>query len=72
MSPVWLAARVAAIVADPKWCGGVHRDYLRELLGCDHRDLRQAVSITYRRRLVDFCCSYVVQPPRPVTQERAA
>ena len=72
MNPVYLSGRVPRVIADSRWGGGVHRDHLRELLRCDHRELAQAVAIAYRRHTVDVCLNYVVVPVPAAPRERAA
>jgi hypothetical protein len=73
MTPLGLSFRVAEITAEPRWCGGLHRGHLRELLGCAYGELDRAIAIAYRRRAVDLCLlSWVVAPPLPAGRERAA
>lgn len=72
MNPVWLASRLAAIVRDPRWGGGIHRDHARELLRCDHRELSAAVAIAYRRGDIDACWGWIVAPPASREAKQAA
>ena len=72
MHPVVAANRLAIIVKHPAWGGGLHRDHLGELLGCDRRTLDQAIAIAYRRHAVDICWGWIVAPASPAASERAA
>jgi len=72
VSPAYLASKVAAVVADPRWGGGLRRDHLRELLGCEYRELNTAIAIAYKRGTIDFCWGWVVAPPAAAIQAGAA
>jgi hypothetical protein len=72
MNPVYLSSQIATVVRDARWAGGVRREHLQELLGCDHRELNQAIAIAYRRRTIDICWGWIVALPTAGTAERAA
>jgi hypothetical protein len=67
-----LANRVSVIVRDSRWGGGVHRDHLLALVGCDQMTLNAAIAIACKRRLVDVAWGWVVVPARSARQGVAA
>jgi hypothetical protein len=72
VSPAYLAKRVAVIACNSKWGGGIRREHLRDLLGCDSRDLNAAIAIAVRWRAVDVAWDWVVVPVARHAGERAA
>jgi hypothetical protein len=75
MNPVYLAARILAVVADPRWGGGVHRDHLAEIFGLPRSDktLGTAIAIACRRGTVALTWGYVIAiPPSASGQEASA
>ena len=73
--PDWfLIRRIARLVAEPRFGGGLRREELARQLGMREWDprLRQALGIAYRNRMVDFVgYEYVVAPTWPAAPAAA-
>lgn len=67
-NPVYMAFRVAMVAADPRWLGGIHREHLFQVLGCDRRSLDQAIAIACKRDMVSVSGDWVIAvvPGAPV------
>jgi len=70
--PGCLLRRIPRVVAERRWCGGLHRAELAAAVGYPSGDpvFTRALLACYRRRQVDFCGDYVVTPASAVSRRR--
>lgn len=62
------AQRIALIVRQPRWGGGLHREHLAEILKTDPhgKEFVSALMVAYKAKRIDFCGQYVVATVAPI------